>query len=237
MLSSDSPIDPIPRQRSLFRTFHLQALQRVGLALTIGTLSAWLAPANFRDATRGVTAWDGFCLAMLIMIWASIATADVAHMRRLATTQDPGRTGTFIAVLLAAGASLFAVALLLHGLHSLSWPARTVQIIVSALAVLGSWLLVHTLFTLRYAHAYFRIDQSTNPPEMMGGLYFSGGNIPTSYWDFAYYSFTIGMTAQTSDTNVTTRQMRRLTLAHGILSFGFNTAIIALGVNVLASIL
>ncbi|QKG59245.1 DUF1345 domain-containing protein (plasmid) [Hymenobacter sp. BRD128] len=214
----------------------LRALHRVGLALTVSVLCAWLAPADFRTATRWVSAWDGFCVAILALTWLTVFQADAAHIRREATRQDPGRAWTFVAVLLAAGASLFAVALLLRGIKELPHPEQVEQVVVSVIAVLGSWLLLHTLFTLRYAHAYYSEDLTTSPPDKLGGLQFAGAE-PTTYWDFAYYAFTIGMTAQTSDTGVTSLQMRQLTLAHGLLSFGFNTAVIALGVNVVSSIL
>ena len=227
---------PTPSRRPLRWVLSLHALQRVALALAVSGLCAWLAPADFRAATRVVTAWDGFCVAILGLTWVAVFQADAAHLRRVATRQDPGRTWTFVAVLLAAGASLFAVALLLRGIKDLPHREQLEQVSVSVVAVLGSWLLLHTLFTLHYAHAYYSEDLTTSPPDKLGGLQFPGQE-PTTYWDFAYYAFTIGMTAQTSDTGVTSLQMRQLTLAHGLLSFGFNTAVIALGVNVVSSIL
>lgn len=225
-----------PSRGPLRWVLNLHALLRVALAVAAGLLCAWLAPADFRTATRVVTAWDGFCLAILALTWVAIFQADAAHLRRMAIRQDPGRTWTFVAVLLAAGASLFAVALLLRGIKELPHPEQIEQIVVSVVAVFGSWLLLHTLFTLRYAHAYYSENLATAPPDKLGGLQFPGAE-PTTYWDFAYYAFTIGMTAQTSDTGVTSLQMRQLTLAHALLSFGFNTAVIALGVNVVSSIL
>lgn len=226
-----------PLRRPLRRFLASPALHRFGGAVAIGTVFAWLAPADFRPATREVVAWDGFCLSLLALTWATIFTADAAYLRRVATRQDPGRTALFGAVVLAAAASLLAVGLLLHGLKDLPHSEQLEQVAVSVVAVLGSWLLLHTLFTLRYAHAYFSADPGADPAaDPRGGLAFAGA-APTTYWDFAYYAFTIGMTAQTSDTGVTTLPMRQLTLAHGLLSFGFNTAVIALGVNVVSSLL
>lgn len=236
-----SPVSAPPRQRFLPRRFLHRlvaspALRRFGGALALGAVGAWLAPADFRAATRGVVAWDGFCYTILALTWATIFTADAAHLRRVATRQDPGRTATFAAAMLAATVSLVAVALLLHILKTLPQREQFERVLVSVVAVGGSWLLLHTLFTLRYAHAYFSEDSTADPPDPRGGLAFAG-TAPTTYWDFAYYAFTIGMTAQTSDTGVTTLAMRRLTLAHALLSFGFNTAVIALGVNVVSGLL
>ena len=236
MSSPSSPTSPTPLRRRLHRLMKLRALQRVGWALAGAALCAGLAPADFHLGTRVVAGWDGFCLVVLLLTWVTIATADAEHLRRVATSQDPGRTWTFVAVLLAAGASLFAVALLLSGIKALPPREQAEQVTVSVVAVGGAWLLLHTLFTLRYAHVYFSEDPTASPPDKLGGLQFPG-DPPTRYWDFAYFAFTIGMTAQTSDTGVTSLRMRQLTLIHGLLSFAFNTAIVALGVNVVSSIL
>ncbi len=236
MTSLPSMTSPAPRRRRLHRLVNLRALQRVGWALVGAALCVGLAPADFHLGTRVVAGWDGFCLVVLPLTWVTIATADAEHLRRVATSQDPGRTWTFVAVLLAAGASLFAVALLLSGIKALPPREQAAQVSVSVVAVGGAWLLLHTLFTLRYAHVYFSDDPNASPPAKRGGLQFPGAP-PTRYWDFAYYAFTIGMTAQTSDTGVTSLRMRQLTLVHGLLSFIFNTAIVALGVNVVSSIL
>jgi uncharacterized membrane protein len=233
---NNSSLMTTPHRRRLQRLLNLRVLQRVGWALAAAALCAALAPADFHLGTRVVAAWDGFCLVFLLLTWATIATADTEHLRRVATSEDPGRTWTFVAVLLAAGASLFAVALLLSGIKALPPREQAEQVAVSVVAVLGAWLLLHTLFTLRYAHVYFSEDPTTSPPDKRGGLQFPG-DPPTRYWDFAYFAFTIGMTAQTSDTGVTSLRMRQLTLAHGLLSFAFNTAVVALGVNVVSSIL
>ncbi|GAC1596472.1 MAG: DUF1345 domain-containing protein [Hymenobacter sp.] len=224
------------RQRSLHHVLNLSVLARLGIALFISTLCWWLAPAEFQPGTRLIAAWDGFCVAILVLTWVTITTADAAHIRRVATSEDPGRTWTFVAVLVAASASLFAVALLLKGIKTMQPTQQLAHVLVSVVAVLGSWLLLHTLFTLRYAHVYYSEDRATSPPDKLGGLEFPGAP-PTTYWDFAYFAFVIGMTAQTSDTGVTSLRMRQLTLVHGILSFAFNTAVIALSVNVISSIL
>lgn len=214
----------------------LSARGRLGLAVLAGLATFWLSPADFHLGTRVVVAWDGFSVAYLLLVWAVVATADTARLRRLATRQDPGHTLTFVAVLLAVGASLLAVVLLLNGLKTLNFSERALRTALSMAAVLSSWLLLHTLFALRYAHAYFSEDLTTSPPDLLGGLKFPG-DAPTTYWDFAYFSFVIGMTAQTSDTGVTSLRMRRMALIHGLLSFGFNTALVALTINVLDGII
>ena len=231
-----TPATLVRRSRFLHRLVNLAAVQRLGLALVVGGLCWALLPADFHRGTRLVASWDGFCVAVLALTWVTIARADTAHLRRVATSENPGRVWLFVAVLGAAGASLLAVALLLRDVKALPAAEQAEQVSVSVVAVVGAWLLLHTLFTLRYAHLYFSEDPASPGPDKVGGLLFAG-EPPTRYWDFAYFAFTIGMTAQTSDTGVTSLRMRQLTLLHGLLSFGFNTAVVALGVNVVSSIL
>ena len=231
-----APPPPTPARWPLQWAINLSTLQRGGLALVIGALCGWLAPPGSQAATRLITAWDGFCVVIIVLTWLTIFQADAAHIRRVATSQDPGRTWTFVALQLPIGASLFAVALLLQGIRKVPQPAQAAQVAVAVGAVLGSWVLLHTLFTMRYAHAYYSENPATVASDKLGGLQFPGV-APTTYWDFAYYAFTIGMTFQTSDIDVTSLQMRQLTLVHSLLAFGFNTAIIALGVNIISGIL
>lgn len=222
--------------KAIQRLSHLRPLPRLGIALVVGGLCWWFAPTPLRPGTRFIAAWDGFALTALLLTWAVIATADTAHIRRLATTEDPGRAWTFVAVLVANTACLVAVALLLNGLKQLARSEQMEHLSLSVGAVVGAWLLLHTLFTLRYAHVYFSEDPSTQSADHLGGLEFTGA-YPTTYWDFAYFAFTIGMTAQTADVAVGSLRMRKLVLLHGLLSFLFNTAVVALSINILSGIL
>jgi len=104
--------------------------------------------------------------------------------------------------------------------------------VLGGLAVAASWTLTHTTFSFRYAHLFYG-DADADPGDD-GGLAFPGEPAP-DYWDFLYFSFVIGMTCQVSDVQVTSHRIRRLALAHGVLSFLFNTIILALAVNLLAS--
>ena len=205
----------------------------MGAALAVGALCWALAPAHLRADTRLIAGWDGFALTALGLLWSLILAADAAHIRRTATTYDPGRAITFGITVLGAVASLLAVGLLLDGIRQLNPTERLVHLGLSGVAVLTAWGVVHTLFTLRYAHEYFAEDFSTAIADRRGGLSFPGAP-PASYRDFAYFAFTVGMTAQTADVAVTSAPMRMLVLLHGLLAFGFNTAILALTLNVMA---
>ena len=108
---------------------------------------------------------------------------------------------------------------------------KTEAIILALSAVVLAWLLIHTVFTLRYAHLYHGAKQGQQ------GLQFPGDETCPEYLDFAYFAFVIGMTAQTSDTAITTRRMRVNTLIHGMISFAFNTAVVALSIGVLTTLI
>ena len=103
------------------------------------------------------------------------------------------------------------------------------------MTIVGSWLLVHTMFAVQYAHSYYKYINRNHSEEITAGLDFPNNDYP-DYWEFLYYSFVIGMTSQVSDVE-TLREMRRLTLLHSILSFFFNTTILAMSINIIASLI
>ncbi|UOQ72769.1 DUF1345 domain-containing protein [Hymenobacter cellulosilyticus] len=218
--------------RLIHRIGQLSALTRLLVALVLGA-GAWaLLSTDFLPAARAVAAWDAFGLSTLLLIWAAIATADVKHIRETAQQEDASRTLSFAFVLVAALSSLLAVVLLLSSVHETSSPAGHLHVGLAIAAVTLAWLLVHTVFTLRYAHLYY----DATPTGDAGGLEFPGQH-PPDYLDFAYFSFVVGMTAQTADVSISGRYMRRLALLHGLVSFGFNTAVVALSISGLASVL
>lgn len=211
----------------------LPAWLRLSAGLVPAGLLYGLVPESWPPMLRLLTAWSGFAATTLLIAWAIILTAQVGHIRRIATREDPGRALSFGCVLTAAVASLLAVVLLLSSMHTGPTPLLAAHVAVGATGVLMAWLLVHTLFTLRYAHLYYAPDNN----QREGGLEFPGTDPEPDYLDFAYFSFVIGMTAQTADVGISDRLIRRLALAHGLLAFGFNTAIVALTINGLAGLL
>lgn len=180
---------------------NLRARTRLLLALVLAGSCWQLAPEGRQFGTRLIATWDVFTVSILVLIWLAITQADAAHLRRRATTEDPGRRLTLAALLLAAGASRLAVTLLLGGLRHMSPSERVEHVLLPVVAVLGAWLLLHTVFTLRYAHLYFTEDPDTPEADAVSGLEFPGA-APATYWDFAYFSFVVGMTAQTADVGI-----------------------------------
>jgi len=185
--------------------------------------------------TQLVMVWMAFALTTVVLAWVVILTKDPYEVRRDARLQDASATFLFVLVIGAALASLLAVGLLLGLAKGLSPQGLAEHIALSITAVIISWMLVHTVFTLRYAHSFFEEARKVERHAITGGLIFPGKESPV-YSDFAYFSFVIGMTCQVSDVQVATSKMRRLALMHGLISFAFNTAILAMFVNIIAGL-
>jgi uncharacterized membrane protein len=189
-----------------------------------------------RLIARVITIWDVGSISFLALALLIMAFADYKKIRQNARRQDEGRLAIFILMVAAACTSLLAIAFLLKDTKGLSPTLVTLHILLAVVTVVSSWLLMHTMFALHYAHSYYGNDTETNSEEYAEGLDFPEEKQP-DYWDFLYFSFVIGMTAQVSDVQITSRSMRRLALIHGVLSFFFNTIILALSINIIAGLL
>ncbi|GAB3290107.1 DUF1345 domain-containing protein [Hymenobacter humi] len=213
----------------------LSAKHRLAIGLVLGAVSWALAPDGIDAISRWVAAWDIYAGTTLLLIGAAMFTADAATIRKVANSEDLGRLLAFVFVLVAALASLLAVVALMGTIDTLSRTALTQHVALSIVAVLEAWLLVHTVFTLHYAHIYYDNDEKNGSDTR--GLDFPGNDPEPDYLDFAYFAFTIGMAAQTADVTIPGKRQRRTALLHAIISFGFNTAIVALSISALAGLL
>ncbi|MES2365248.1 MAG: DUF1345 domain-containing protein [Pseudomonadota bacterium] len=211
----------------------LNARHRLVLACLVGVVVFFMLPAALLD-TRTIASWDAAAGLYLLLAWATIAGAD-AEATRLSTSKRQSSLTILLIVLGAASVSVAALAFMYKSGHGLPEWKKMLHVALSFLALGFSWLLVHTRFAFHYAHRYYIGGKGARATHT-GGLNFPGDRDP-DYLDFAYFSFVIGMTSQVSDVAVTSRVMRRLTLAHGLLSFGFNVAVLALSVNIFASLI
>jgi uncharacterized membrane protein len=175
-----------------------------------------------------------YAFVLTLMAWITICTANPRTIQRRARLQDSSRTFIFAFIIVAACMSLLAVILILRE-HKALQKTGGLHAFMAVLAVIESWLLIHTVFTLRYAHVFYRSEQEADVEGSGGGLIFPGGDSP-DYQDFAYFSFVIGMTCQVSDVNISSHSMRRLALLHGLLAFAFNTVILALSINIFSGL-
>jgi uncharacterized membrane protein len=209
----------------------LVARRRLLLATLAAVLLLAILPPSMRWATRLLLAWDlmaaiyvGFALLMMLR-------CDVETCRARAALYDQSDWVILTVIIVSAGASFAAIFIELAAIKSGRAPAL-LGLTVTGLTVVLSWTFTHVLFTLHYANVYYRPHRH-GPP---GGLDFPGEHAP-DYRDFLYYAFVIGCACQTADVNTTSRQMRLISLVHGIVAFAFNTAVLALSINVGASLL
>lgn len=198
---------------------------RGGLCMGLGVLSALLAPVVGLRELRSVVGWDVTALTFLVITWGLILRCDAHQTELRAAAEDPGRTLVWLLVSGASAFSLFASLVVMKEARSQAPALRDLAVGLGLLAVALSWLVTHTGYALRYAHLFYRDDG-----EGVGGLDFPGKAAP-SYFDFAYFSFTLGMCFQVSDVMVSSAQIRHTTLSHALLSFVYNTTILAVAIN------
>ncbi len=186
---------------------------------------------------RILGAWVSGVLCFLGLVVFLACTATHENTRYRAQSQEAQHLAVFLLVVITACTSIFAIALMQTNNKQLPGLALGIEVGLSIVAILCSWFLTHTMFALHYATCYYRQDSLLNPDhEHEGGLDFPGEDHP-DYWDFMYFAFTIGMTAQTSDISIPRPFMRRLSIAHGIVSFFFYMVILASSVNTASSLI
>ena len=198
---------------------------RLATAAVLGVATALLIPARLGLALRLLAAWDIAAVVMASFAWMIFLHAGPHETHQHAGSQDPGRRAVSGLVILTSCVSLLATSVILRQARAQAPEVRDLFVVLCVLAVASAWLLTHSAYALRYAHLYYRDDD-----EGVGGLTFPGDANPC-YLDFAYFAFTIGMCFQVSDISVPSRQIRRAVLGHSILSFLYNTAILATAIN------
>jgi uncharacterized membrane protein len=206
----------------------VRARPRLFLAIALGLAVGLLLPADWRVATRALTAWDIALGLYLVLAFRLMTNCDVNRIKRRAAHQDEGRITILVLVVASALASLLAILAELGGQGANRQPAH---LALAAVTILLSWAFTHTIFAIHYAHEYYG-----EVAHKGGGLNFPGQD-PPDYWDFVYFSFVVGMTSQVSDVAVTSGALRRLVAAHGVVSFIFNATLLALTVNIAAGAL
>jgi uncharacterized membrane protein len=206
-------------RRNLTR-YALMVLLGAIVAVLVGMTVSWLyAPS---------AGWAAACVSYTSWVWSTVWGMDAGKTRTHATREDPTRAVADLLVLGAAVASLAAVVIVLVHASQVAGAARPVLAAFALVSVALSWILVHTLYTLRYARLYYG-------PGGGGGVDFNQQDEPC-YSDFAYLSFTLGMTFQVSDTNIRSTLIRRTVLRHSLLSYVFGSLILATTVNLVAGL-
>jgi uncharacterized membrane protein len=239
----------------------LAARKRFVIAIVIGVVVGFLTPADLDVVSRALLGWNAAIVGYLGLVLNSIAGAGPRRIRQQAQLLDDGRVLMLCFSILAAVASIGAIVVELSSAKDAVGLAKAGRLGLAGGTILCSWTFIHTVFALHYAHEYYlerklagaedgEIDAfdfdhdgdvddddaqiaSEGPDDPRGGLIFPGTQQPV-YMDFFYFSFIVGVAAQTADVELSTRAMRRISLAHSILAFFFNTAILALTINLAA---
>ncbi len=235
--SSPAPAPPSAPEHAFHPLDVRRAKNRLLLAVALGAgtffaLGPILSGSGW--AVRLIAGWNAGALTQLVLAWAIIWECDTERTRRRAATEDPGRNAVWAIVLGASTLSLFSAAYVLRRAKTLAPSYEALLVILCLAAVVSAWCLTHTAYTLRYAHLYYRDDDDDGAGD--GGLNFPGER-PPDYYDFAYFAFTVGMCFQVSDVVITSSVIRRAVLVHSVLSFAYNTAILALAMNLVAGLL
>jgi uncharacterized membrane protein len=200
---------------------------RLATLFTAGLVVAVVAGLTVGWSSAPLIGWDAAALAFIVWVWLTIRRMDASATASHATREDPGRAFSDLIVLIAAVASLAVIGYLLTQAASAKGSERNLLAGFALLSIAVSWFTVHTVFTLRYARLYY-VDEE-------GGVDFHQ-DAPPDYQDFAYMSFTLGMTFQVSDTDLQAPDIRHTALRHALLSYLFGAVILAGTVNLVAGL-
>jgi uncharacterized membrane protein len=199
------------------------------LSATLGGVVVGAAVSPFTMVAASILiGWDAAMAMYLTWTFISVQRLDPADTARLAKREDPNTAMAELLLLAAGTTMLVAVGFALVRASQATGGTKAYLITLGLLSVVLSWTLVHAVFALRYARAYY-----SDPP---GGIEFNETEPPT-YTDFAYFAFTVGMTFQVSDTSITAKSIRRTTLHHALLSYLFGAVLLGLVINVVAALL
>jgi uncharacterized membrane protein len=202
---------------------------RLWISVALGLAAMLALPASLTAITRILIGWDIGVLIYLVLVAAMMTGSSVTAIRGNAAAQDEGALAVLILTVAAATASLGAIFVELADIGRAN-PSYTLYVALTIVTVMLSWSFTHTIFALHYAHEFY------GEHARQRCLRFPDDGQP-DYWDFIYFAFVIGMTFQVSDVAVTHKSARRLVVAHGVLSFLFTTAIVALTVNIAANVI
>lgn len=211
--------------------YRLDSRARLYISLTIAALLFFVSADGFKLSVHWMMTWLGFCLPHLLFSWTTILSCEPRHIKETARRQDNGRAAISVFILVASSVSFIALAILMGSINGFGKNGLTAHIVLAITSVLSAWLLIHTNYIFRYAHLYY--SGRDGHRDKTGGLVFPQDPEP-DYLDFTYFSFVIGTTFQVSDVAVTSKSIRKVVCLHGVLSFAFNTIIVALSINIIS---
>ena len=229
-MAGSQRIEDLGQLRPMGRLWRLHRRLFVAAMLGIAVLLSTLA-VPWRTPTRLLVAWDIGVAFYLVLTYQIMARAPVSRIRWRARVQDEGAMALLVLTAASAVASLAAVVAELGAAPAAPGGSSWTEVALATVTILLSWIFMHTMFALHYAHEFYGEGRDTK----VGGLQFPGTDEP-DYWDFLYFSLVIAMTSQVSDVQISSRSIRRLGTIHGVIAFFFNLTILALTVNMVSNL-
>jgi uncharacterized membrane protein len=238
MAASDPSAHPPPLHRRHALLRQVWARPRLLICIGIGLAAGLVFPADWRVVTRLLLGWNVAIWLYLVLVGLMLAKSTPETIRRRAQSQDEGRIVVLILTCFAAVASIGAIVAQLAATKDMIGLMKALHISLAASTILTAFAFIHISFALHYAHEFVLERRSTRnaPNPEGGGLIFPGTDVP-DYFDFLYFSFVIGVAAQTADVAICSKRMRRVALLHCVLAFFFNTTVLALTINIAAGLI
>lgn len=222
------------RPRGPFR--FVKARPRLFAGLGLAIVTAFLLPSDWFVGTRILVGWNVGILSFLVSVFVMMLRVSEERMRERAALHDEGKHFVLALTAVAAAFSVGAILLQLGMVATLTGTVRLMHFALTALTILTAWCFLHTMFMLHYAHEFY--DRLTEDPASAAPVLEFPGNEPRpDYFDFAYFAFVIGVASSTADVNIVSRDVRRVVLVHGIVSFFFNIAVLGLSINIASGLI
>jgi len=204
---------------------------KLWVATLVGVVVAVALPSRWLVISRVLTGWNASMFILVPLTYIRMRRLDATQLRARYEEEDPTAPVIVVFVIAAALLSVAAIVALLSTLKHVAPAERVAHLALASMTIMNSWLLVHTMFTLHYADIYYSVAQDAPPP-----LSFPETRQPL-FWDFVYFSFTIGVACQTADVATTQTGIRTTVTVHSIIAFVFNLLILGVAINVLAGLL
>lgn len=221
-----STLQPILSRRRL-----ILLRPRLIVTFLLAAVLGFLLPDHWAVWQKALLSWCAGTAAYLPLVSWNMSRADEDSLQRHASALDDSAWLILLIGMVATAASVGGIVALLFGAPSASG-SRTPDVILAAATMILSWLFMQMIFAIHYTHIYYGDENG----DIRRGLKFAGDE-PPDFWDFVYFTVSVGATAQTSDTSVESRRMRRIVTGHAIYSFFFNTAILAMAINIGAGLI
>ena len=216
----------------------LRARPRLLTSMACGIIVGLVLPGEWWVNTRVLLGWNSGAFLYFILAGTMILTSSHEKISQRAENQDEGRFAILILTILAAAMAIGAIIAQLGTVKDLKGLEKDLHIALAAVTIVSAWALIHLMFALHYAHEFVmeRAANGARPAKGRGGLIFPGPEAP-DYVDFLYFSYVIGVASQTADVEISSPSMRSIALVHGVLAFFFNSAVLALTINIAAGLI